>query len=212
MADIIDLIEYLKKRSAKNKIKVSLKDIEAFCELDDEAVSWLSTLTAFARYSVFLKVLFHRNRGVTGNRNAGFLVAFSDEQMEGMRDSCCKALARMGRPVRVINAAGKRYIEIVSETTGVELSSKWSASEAMTSLLEDSEDVVFIEAFSRSLANNKSGYLRDWIKTLDDAHLKNKTPRCDLIFLDSAAFLQRVWPSIGPYLTILPYSSDICLA
>ena len=207
-SDLIDFMEYLKRHIGASKPTISLEDIEAFCRLDDASVSWISSLFAFARYTLFLKTLFYINDSGTGNRNAGFMIGFTEDHLEHMTKSICSALSAMDRSFRVADAAGKSYLKIVYELTGLNCSSNYAAYEAMRALLYESDDVILVKGFSLSKSPSKAGKLRDWIKTLDDAHLHGVTPNADLILVDYGSFLQKVWNSIGPYLSILAYSDD----
>jgi hypothetical protein len=211
-ADIFDFMEYLKNKNhgtnKTNKLTVSLDDMKEFCRLDDAAVSWISSLFAFARYTLFLKTLFHRNDSRTGNRNAGFMLGFKVDHLERMTDSICVALSRMERPYRVADAAEKSYIEIVNELTGLSFSSNFAAYEAMRALLYESKDVIIVKRFSLSKSPSKDARLRDWIKTLDDAHIHGVVPNAELILVDYGSFLQKAWDTIGAYLSILSYSDE----
>ncbi|HEY6872288.1 MAG TPA: hypothetical protein VI298_06110 [Geobacteraceae bacterium] len=208
-ADIFDFMEYLKKKNeGTKKLTVSLDDMKAFCRLDDASVSWISSLFAFAKYTLFLKTLFHNNNSRTGNRNTGFLIGFKEDHIECLTESICSALTKMERSFRVVDAAEKSYIEIIGDLTGLGFSTNYAAYEALKELLYESNDVIVVERFSLCTSPSKAGRLRDWIKTIDDAHIKGIVPKGELILIDYANFLQKTWDSVGPYLSILAYSDE----
>lgn len=205
-SDVIDFMEYLKRHIGSTKSIVTLDDIKAFCQLDDASVTWVTSLFAFARYTLFLKALFHRNHSGSGNRNTGFMIGFTEDHLKRLIEFISYALSSMDRSFRVADATEKGYIEIVYELTGLRCSSNYAAYQAMRTLLYESDEVILVKKFSLSKLPSKGGRLRDWIKTLDDAHLYGVTPKAELILVDYGAFLQRNWDLIGPYLSILVYS------
>ncbi|HBA43124.1 MAG TPA: hypothetical protein DCZ07_09130 [Alphaproteobacteria bacterium] len=60
----------------------------------------------------------------------------------------------------------------------------------MTSVLED---------ISRSKVSNRAVFVREILKMLDDAHFSGHRPTSDVIFIDSASFLEKGWRLIAPY-------------
>lgn len=61
-----------------------------------------------------------------------------------------------------------------------------------------------ISGISKSkIPSGKADYARSIIKINDDAHFKNIFPKSDIIFVDSAAFLERSWEQLGTYINIL---------
>ncbi len=206
-ADILDFIEYLKKKGKKGTKSISLGDMKELCRIDDDSLAWLSSLFAFARYTLFLKTLLHDNsRGK--NPNTGFLVGFSEEHIERMAQATVDALSQMGQSFSMVDATGKKPAEIISELSGVQYRNQMDAFQAMEDMLYESDKVFIIKRFSLSKSPSKPSTLRCWIKTLDDAHLRGVVPKANLVLVDNAGFLQKAWGDIGYYLNIMAYSDN----
>ncbi len=205
---VIKLVDYLKNRDPGNKI--TKDDIKELVKIEEKDIARLSSIFFFARYTLFLKTLFYRNHDKKGGRNpnTGFMVGFHEDHLLGMRDNCRKTLSSMKRSFREVDATNKTFIQIVNELTNEHGKSNWNASEAIKKLLYYSDKVIIITNFSRSKIKSKGKYVRSLIKILDDAHFHKIFPISDLIFIDYAGFLQRVWPDIGYCLSILTYSDN----
>lgn len=67
--------------------------------------------------------------------------------------------------------------------------------------LYEMEQVFIIKNISKLKNKNRVDVCRELIKILDDAHLKNIHPKADLIFIDSATFLEKNYSIIGNYLS-----------
>ena len=71
-------------------------------------------------------------------------------------------------------------------------------------ILLKSNKVVVISGISKSkIASRKSDYARSIIKINDDAQLSNISPASDIVFVDSAAFLEKSWRQLNVYIKIL---------
>jgi hypothetical protein len=208
--NIINFTDFIKKRSADQNGKISIDDIKELVKLENKDIAWLSSIFLFARYTLFLKNLFYRNhdkkRGI--NPNTGFMVGFHEDHLQEMKENCCNSLVRMKRPYYEVDAKNKTYIEIVNELTNEHITSNGKALESMKTLLYESDSAIIISNFSSSKVKTKERYLRHCIKILDDAHTHNMFPKSDLIIIDYANFLQRVWQHIGYYLSILSYDHN----
>ncbi len=206
---IINFADFIKKRSA-DQGKISIDDIKEIVKLENKDIAWISSIFLIARYTLFLKNLFYRNhdkkRGI--NPNTGFMVGFHEDHLLKMRETCCNSLLRMKRPFYEVDAKNKTYIEIVRELTNEHITCTGKALESMKAFLYESDSVIIISNFSSSKVKSKGRYLRRFIKILDDAHIHDMFPKSDLIIIDYANFLQRVWQDIGYYLSILVYDHN----
>lgn len=207
-ADILDFIAYLNKKGKKGTRALSLADMKELCRIDDDSLSWISSLFAFARYTLFLKTLLHDNISRGKNPNTGFLVGFSDDHIESMGQAIIDALSQMGQSFCMVDAAGKKPAEIISELSGVQYRNQMDAFQGMEDMLYESDKVFIIKRFSLSKSPSKSSTLRCWIKILDDAHTRGVVPKANLVLVDNAGFLQKAWSDIGSYLNIMAYSDN----
>ena len=86
---------------------------------------------------------------------------------------------------------------------GTEPNSRSDAWKMFEEVLLGSNKVIVISNISKSkIASRKSGFARMIIKINDDAHLKKIKPESDILFVDSAGFLERSWDELGDYINI----------
>lgn len=94
MADIIDFLNYYKK---KNLILVTEDDIESLKEVlkqDKEHIEWASFNYNNRKYSLFFNTLFHNNHEVRKGRNlnSAYLAGFMEEHLNDLEKDACEAL------------------------------------------------------------------------------------------------------------------------
>lgn len=152
----------------------------------------------------FLNHLFEWNHELKKghNPNTGFVVGFTEKHMNTLQYRVCNVLEELGRPYRVANAADKGFPGMVEDLTGTKYHTANTAYDALRDLLCNTSEVIVIREFSASKVKRPAGYLHDFVKILDDAHLFDIRPKSDLILIDYGAFLQRAWKDIGRYLAV----------
>ncbi|MCK4258357.1 MAG: hypothetical protein KAX49_05230 [Halanaerobiales bacterium] len=95
------------------------------------------------------------------------------------------------------------FRQLGEQLTGDAYSRNYEAREAIRKELLYSDKVFIISELSKMKSNIKKesvvGFL---IKTIDDAHFDNITPKSQLVFIDYAKFLQKTWKYIGSYLKV----------
>ncbi len=157
--------------------------------------------------SIYLKELFQRvfdsNHNVKAGHNPDsiFLIGFIDEHFNDLEKNTKQALKSLKKTYKFINCKGKTFREIVQDIKGVKYPTEHDAMVSLKDIqLNSNLVIVFRELSKAKLYREKYLYFRGLIKHLDDAHYKNIQPKSDLIFIDSASFLERHFEEIGLYL------------
>ncbi len=205
MADnIISFSDYLKKRN--KHLQVAPGFIEALG--DDiknrpELLEWFRFQTTFHRHKLFLHSLFTANRGVSHNPNAGYFMCFTEEQVAHNTTKVMEALQWLDRVPVLIEAKDRTFGDMAAQIYGDKPGSKRDAWNMFKETLLTSDKVIVIANLSRSkIPSRKSSQAWSLIKINDDAHFDGIKPRSDLVFVDYAAFLQRSWSELGPYIDV----------
>jgi len=202
MADIISFSDYLKKRD--KQLRVDPGFIEALG--DDiknrpELLEWFRFQTTFHRHKLFLHSLFTTNREAR-NPNAGYFMCFNEEQVAHNTTKVLEALQWLDRVPVLIDAKDRSFTDMAAKLSGVKPGSKRDAWNMFKEVLL-TDKVIVITNLSRSkISSRKSSQARSLIKINDDAHFDGIKPRSDLVFVDYAAFLQRSWSELGPYMDV----------
>lgn len=160
-------------------------------------------------YKDKLEALFYYNHIVLNgiNPNAAFFIGFVKEHINALQETIDREVKELGRKCLTIDATGMTFPKITEEIRS-NLYHKFHVDCVdLKEMIEKTDIVLLIVNFSKSaIKSRKDGWVRFLIKLLDDAHFKNIKPQMDLIFIDDAAFLQRIWPTIGSYLNVFAYS------
>lgn len=171
-----------------------------------ELIQWYIFHNMVNKHKLFIHTLFLENHHQKShNPNSGFVVCFQEDEMTYHKERILEAIQWEGREAVFVSAAGKSIREIGEAITGDTYRDNYRAAKAVEDILLNSNKVLVIQGISRMKASSdsKSGFARSLIKDLDDAHFKGIKPQSDLIFIDSAKFLQDSWANIGAYLNIL---------
>ena len=167
-------------------------------------IEWYGFQEAINRYKFFFMSLFIDNHEVADgiNPNAGFLIGFSDKQVENAAEAAEKELTALGRRHIVIDATGKSLTGLGEELSVIRHTTRRAAFGEFQKVLLETDTALVVKWMSRAKGPHRPGLVRSLIKILDDAHFKNIHPTSDLIFVDTAGFLQKGWEDIGAYIKI----------
>ena len=114
-----------------------------------------------------------------------------------------EALQWLGRSFIHIEAKDCTFGDMAAKLSGIKPGSKRDAWDMFKEVLLGSDKVIIVSNLSQSkIPSRKSSQARSLIKINDDAHFDGIKPRSDLVFVDYAAFLQRSWSELGPYLEV----------
>ncbi len=202
--NIISFSDYLKKRD--KPLQVDPGFIEALG--DDiknrpELLEWFRFQTTFHRHKLFLHSLFMANRGISRNPNAGYFMCFTEEQVAHNTAKVLEALKWLDRTFIHIDAKDCTFGDMAAQLSGTKPSGTRDAWIMFEEILWNSDKVIVLSSLSRSkIPSRKSSQARSLIKINDDAHIKGIKPKSDLVFVDYAAFLQRSWSELGPYVDV----------
>jgi hypothetical protein len=202
---IISFSDYLKKKDIKNTL-----DLNFFNTLADdiknkpELIAWHNFQNFFNKHKLFLHALYTSNHQSNNeNPNAGYFVAFAENQIEEHINKIASANEWLERKTIFVDAKDNSLRDIASNLCGIRPKSNHEAWEMFNDMLKKTDNVIVISNISRSkLSTMKSGFARSIIKINDDAHIKNCYPKSDILFVDSAVFLERSWEEIGSYINI----------
>lgn len=129
-------------------------------------------------------------------------MGFTDPHLHEIEESTVAALTKLGRDYIRLDARGKSFTQIAQEAFVTPFKTNYDAYLAFKDLLTTTEKVVIMTGSSMSKKSVFPGVIRDLVKTVDDAHLQGVHPSSALIFIDYAAYLQKVWPLVGEYLKV----------
>ena len=160
-------------------------------------------------YRALLLRHFQRNRIAPDNPDAAFFYGFTKEHLDGFAAAVPTVLQQLGRPFAVVLCAGKTNRQIYAEAARAlgknvtDQADTYTAANALYDALLNGASTLVLQMLSQSKGTYKSGFARDLIKTLDDAHIKGFKAMSDIIYIDRASFLEKAWPDIGAYLRMV---------
>ena len=159
----------------------------------------------FNKHKLFVHTLLQQNRQSNKNPNAGFVVCYQKEQLSQHSEAVASAVEWERRSHQVIQAAGRTYREIGELMTGILCRDNYETQRSIKEYLLQTQRIIIVEGLSELKATRKdqTTYARAMIKVLDDAHFDNIVPQSELIFVDTAQFLQASWEQICPYLNVM---------
>jgi hypothetical protein len=130
-------------------------------------------------------------------------MCFDEEQVANNTAKVLEALQWLDRSSIHIDAKDCTFGDMAATLSGVKPNSKRDAWNMFKETLLTTDKAIVLSNLSRSkIPSRKSAKARSLIKINDDAHFDGIKPRSDLVFVDYAAFLQRSWPELGPYLDV----------
>jgi len=155
--------------------------------------------------SIYLKELFERVFNLNHNLKVDhpdsiYLLGFIDEHFNDLEKNTKEALKSLNRAYKIINCYGKTFREIVHDLKGVKYNTNQLAWESLKDIQLNSNLVIVLRELSKAKLNRER-YLcfKGLIKNLDDAFYDDIQPKSDLIFIDSASFLEKNFKEIGLY-------------
>ncbi|MCC5911355.1 MAG: hypothetical protein JJT76_13040 [Clostridiaceae bacterium] len=203
----ISFQEYLEKKYGKGANRDILSGVLTK-DLREQAdfINWYLLHNNINKHKLFVHALFHENHSVQyKNPNSGYVIYYSDEHLESSSNDIVKALEWMGRDYILIDAANKTFKQLEEYLLPFHSRTKYEVFKEFENMLLNSDKVLILKNISK-LKGSKDAKIknaRSFIKVLDDAHFKNITPKADIIFIDTARFLEDAWDNIGIYLNIL---------
>lgn len=203
---IISFSDFLKKKRSELVIDAQfLNALSADIKSKPELIEWYNFQNLFNKYKLFLHALYTSNhRDKNSNPNAGYCVSFTEEHFDEHLVKISEANEWLERKTFIVNAENCTFRKIASQLYGIMPKSETDAWKMFYKILLESSNVVVISGISKSkIPSKKSDYARSIIKINDDAHLMNISPASDIVFVDSAAFLERSWKQLGIYINIL---------
>lgn len=214
---IISFEEFIKRMKNRQKNTnvpmIDVSTIKRATEQDPQHIEWVLLQHAFAKYKLSLNCLFYHNHQFNAGRNpdSAFFVGFERKDLNKIEKGVCDALKELGRDYLVVDAANKPYRKIVKEICripempGMPAMSTYELRNTLRQVLYSRDNVIVIKEISGSnLQSRKAGFVRALIKIIDDAHFDKVHPKTDLVFIDYANFLQKIWENVGPYLQVTP--------
>ena len=151
---------------------------------------------------LFEKV-FHTNHKVKRGQthDSVYLIGLNNESINNLARNSKVALLTLKREFKIINCKNKTFKEIAKDLCGEMYSSEKKAWDAMEDIqLYKDIVIVFKELSKAKLYREKIFYFKNLIKITDDAHYKGISPKSDIVFIDSATFLEKYYEEIGLYL------------
>ena len=204
--NIISFSDFIKKKRSELSIDAQcLNALSADIKSKPELVEWYNFQNLFNKHKLFLHALYTSNhRDKKANPNAGYCVSFTEEHFKNHLTKISEANEWLQRKTLLVDAKNCTFKKIASQLYGIAPRSETEAWNMFYEILLKSSNVVVISGISISkIPSRKSDYARSIIKINDDAHLSNIFPASDIVFVDSAAFLERSWQQLGTYINIL---------
>jgi hypothetical protein len=201
--NVISFSDYLKNK--QRKISIDKQYFDALC--DDiknrpELIDWLNYQNLWNKHKLFLQCLYSSNYQ-NKNPNAGYFVSFTEEQINANTNKIVEANEWFERTTVLIDAKNRTFKEMAQQIYGSSPNSTLQAWNMFKEILLTSNNVIVISNISQSkIPSRKSGYVRSLIKINDDAHFKEIKTKSDILFVDSASFLERSWDNIGTYTSV----------
>jgi hypothetical protein len=203
--NIISFAEHLKKKNSKfsidsNFLEMLSEDIKSKPEL----IEWYNFQNSFNKHKLFLHGLFTANHRIENiNPNAGYFVSFTEEHVNQNVNRITNALEWLDRKFVLIDAENCTFKDMAKQIYGIKPKNTHDAWIAFQEFLLKSQDVLIISNISQSkIPSRKSGFARSIIKINDDAHFRGIKPNSDIVFVDTACFLQRYWKDFEIYTNI----------
>lgn len=201
--NVISFADYLKKKEIKIHIDEQYFDaLSEDIKNRPELIAWFNFQNLFNKHKLFLHNLYSLNRQ-NRNLNSGYFVSFTEEEFIINKNKIAEANKWLERSTIFIDAKNATYKEMAQQLYGTSPKSTAEASNMFQDTLLKSNNVIVISNISQSkIPSGKSDYVRYLIKINYDAHIGRINSKSDILFIDSASFLERSWDSIGPYINV----------
>jgi hypothetical protein len=203
--NVISFTEYVKKMKGQKLLdKQYFEALGEDIKTRPELIMWYNFQNQFNKHKLFLHALYTSNhRDDNPNPNAGYFVTFSEEQLQDCINKIIEANEWLERSIVLIDAKDCTFAAMAKQLFGTEPNSRLDAWKMFEEVLLGSNKVIVLSNISKSkIASRKSGFARMIIKINDDAHIKKIKPKSDILFVDSAGFLERSWDELGDYINI----------
>lgn len=202
---IISFEEYLKRKQKKVTIGTDFLNIlSEDIRKNPDLIEWMNFQNFFNKHKLFLSSLYKGNFR-NKNPNAGYFISFNLEQTNEHVDKILEANEWLGRESLVIDAEKLTYRGIAGQLSELIPRDNEEAYEILKSTLHDTNLVVIVKHLSMSNTgsySDKAELMRSLIKINDDAHFDGLLPSSDILFIDSASFLEKSWSLIEIYVNI----------
>ncbi|HEV7165030.1 MAG TPA: hypothetical protein VGO35_06540 [Gammaproteobacteria bacterium] len=199
--------EECRRRKLGRQYKPDIFSLEFEKSLSEqkELLDWYRFNRYFNKHRLFLHALLKDNESRENNHDCGFVLVYNVPHFQSVVASLTEAIDRAKRKITILDFSGKSFIVACSEVLHGNYKTLLDAYQAIEDRLISSDDIVLITRLSESTTSlNKTGVASDLIKAISDVPIRSKSiAQGSLIFIDSPAFLQRAWPSIGIYLNVL---------
>ena len=206
--NIVSFSDFVKKKRGEFSIDLQfLNALSADIKTKPELIEWYNFQNLFNKHKLFLHALYTSNHShKNANPNAGYCVSFTEEHFTDHLDKILEANEWLERQTLLVDAENCTFKKIASQLYGISPKSETEAWKMFYEILLKSHKVVVISGISKSkIPSKKADRARSIIKINDDAHLQNIYPASDIVFVDSAAFLERSWRQLGTYINVLTY-------
>lgn len=170
-----------------------------------DLLMWYMFHQTFNKHKLFVHTLLHQNRQLDKNPNSGFVVCFQKTKLNQHTEAIAAAVEWERREPLVIQAAGRTYREIGELMTGILCRDNFETQKSIKAFLLQTRKIIIVEGISQLKTTRREQviYARAMIKALDDAHFDGIVPQSELVFIDTAEFLQDSWEQLGPYLQVM---------
>ncbi|MFI3196920.1 MAG: hypothetical protein QX196_01205 [Methylococcaceae bacterium] len=201
--NVISFSDYLKKKEIKIHIDEQYFDaLSEDIKNRPELIAWFNFQNFFNKHKLFLHNLYSLNRQ-NRNPNSGYFVSFSAEEFILNKNKIVEANEWLERQTILIDAKNATFKEMAKQLYGTSPKNIMEAWNMFQDTLLKSNNVIVISNISQSkIPSGKSDYVRYLIKINDNARIKGVNSKSDILFIDSASFLERSWDSIGPYINV----------
>ncbi len=170
-------------------------------ETDQDNVAHTDEPTEQEELTAFLRLVFKENHEIRAGQNprAVYLATVSETEVDRLSDRAIGAAHALGRRAAVIDAANRTSASFYAAFAATRSRSPYLLNKALIARLYEDETVWVIKNFSRLKDQRKGWHMRGLIKIIDDAHFEGVHPKSDLVFIDSASFLERHERIFSPY-------------
>ena len=157
--------------------------------------------------SEIIEMTFTENHLIQNGQNPNqlYFAGINKKELDRLEYFSTQYLKMVERKFIVIESKELTINKIISDTLiklEIEIEKKTDAwlSKRFYDVLYFQDVVIIFKELSLSKTPNIQVFFREFIKVLDDAHMKNIKPRGDIVFIDYASFLEKQDEYISSYL------------
>jgi len=148
-----------------------------------------------------IEILIKHNAIEGMPKNSGYLGGVGLESVKELEELSTYKLEEMKKRFKIVDAKRLTYSKFINSFGGI-----GTLQEQMKDIenkLYHDDTVLIIENISqlKETEEKKVNIIKEFIKILDDAHIKGVEPLGNLIFIDTASFLDINYSHIGAYVT-----------